>query len=203
MFWPLIEQEIRVELANLGSHNPSGVYVIANHDNLYLLDGVIFVHSGPYKGGIFHFQIHLPDDYGSVDSAAPRVKFKSHIPSHPRIDASGDLDLTLLLSKHQTGPSIDDPIDWLQSKKRIYIHTLCKFIKASFKSDLLNAAPGSLYTIDRDRFETLAKADVEASIAALPESPSDLFQFNALDEQQCKQLEELLAAHENLTSMAP
>jgi ubiquitin-protein ligase len=57
-------------------------------------DGVIFVREGPYKDGIFKFEIVIPSSY---PAKPPDVIFLNEI-MHPLIDLkTGKLDLTVMI----------------------------------------------------------------------------------------------------------
>ena len=84
--------EIIVEFKRLRRSAPDGIYLFPSWDSLKLYFGVVFVHSGFYKGGIFKFRIELPDEY-PMDGVLPKLIFTSEI-FHPSVfESSGELDL--------------------------------------------------------------------------------------------------------------
>jgi ubiquitin-protein ligase len=59
---------------------------------LLVWHGVVFVREGPYKDGIFKFQMNIPPSY---PAKAPEVSFISKV-YHPLVDLkSGKLDISV------------------------------------------------------------------------------------------------------------
>jgi len=68
---------------------------------LLVWHGVIFIREGPYKDGIFKFEIRIPSSY---PKSAPEVYFTTYV-GHPLIDPyKGKLDLNVgynnLINEH-------------------------------------------------------------------------------------------------------
>ncbi|CAG8464540.1 1372_t:CDS:2 [Cetraspora pellucida] len=59
------KMDLMIEFTNLRNprHCPSGVYVMPSADNFYIWYGVLFVHKGYYKGGVFKFKLNIPIEY--------------------------------------------------------------------------------------------------------------------------------------------
>jgi len=57
--------ELMIEFTNLRNpkHCPSGVYVMPSADNFHTWYGVLFVHKGYYKNGVFKFKLNIPSEY--------------------------------------------------------------------------------------------------------------------------------------------
>lgn len=72
---------------------PSGVYILPQFDDLRVWHGVVFVRDGPYKDGIFKFELIIPTTY---PSNAPEVNFLTKV-YHPLIElTTGKLDLSVI-----------------------------------------------------------------------------------------------------------
>uniref|UniRef100_A0A0K8TT76 Putative ubiquitin conjugating enzyme n=1 Tax=Tabanus bromius TaxID=304241 RepID=A0A0K8TT76_TABBR len=99
------EYKILGEYKMIQTEDVGGVYVIPSHDNSFIWFGVIFVRDGYYSGGIFRFNISLPDNFPD-DSKAPTVIFQNEI-FHPLIcpytgtlDTSGAFPVWISGSNH-------------------------------------------------------------------------------------------------------
>lgn len=74
---------LSLEYKYLLKHFPDGVVLLPQVDDNRKLHGVIFVHQGPYAGGIFRFTVTLPPEYNSKNSF-PLIVFTPPI-FHPLI----------------------------------------------------------------------------------------------------------------------
>ncbi len=80
---------------------PSGVYILPQFDDLkgkllnkLVWHGAIFVREGPYKDGIYKFEIKIPSTY---PKSPPEVYFTSET-NHPLIDKQkGKLDISVIV----------------------------------------------------------------------------------------------------------
>ena len=52
---------LMIEYKHLRHHVPSSIYVLPSFDQSRVWYGVIFIHAGLYRNGIFKFTIHLPE----------------------------------------------------------------------------------------------------------------------------------------------
>lgn len=86
------EYIILAEFQMLQSENVGGVYVIPSRENSFVWFGVVFVRNGLYRGGVFRFNINLPETFPSNEH--PKVVFTSHV-FHPVVDANS-MELNLL-----------------------------------------------------------------------------------------------------------
>ncbi|CAG8490512.1 13093_t:CDS:2 [Ambispora gerdemannii] len=177
--------ELMIEFANLRNpkHCPSGVYVMPAADNFHKWFGVIFVHKGYYKKGVFKFQ------------KRPSVSFSDSELFHPLIDPNtGNFSLA-----HEFK-------DWTPHK--YYIFHILHYIKRSFKKlvlDNLNekyCLNKKAYTTYRDEIHTFAKmakqcADLSISGTKLYEDHSEVkedanpIRFAKLDTEDFEELEKL------------
>jgi len=117
-----LEYWLTIEYKNLVPHHrrPSGMYVMPAFDNMMKWFGVIFVHQGYYRKGIFKFVIDLPRNY---PNERPQVTFLTPV-YHPYVRGNGQLDLSLAF------PS------WIP-KKHFVIHVLQFMKKMFYKIDVL------------------------------------------------------------------
>ncbi|XP_050487375.1 AKT-interacting protein-like isoform X2 [Bombus huntii] len=85
----LQEYNILSEYNMLCAQDLKGIYVIPSAQNSLLWFGVQFVRQGIYQGGIFRFNITLPQNF--PDGGCPKVTFQTPV-FHPLIDSeSGEL----------------------------------------------------------------------------------------------------------------
>lgn len=117
-----LEYWLMIEYKNLvpAHRRPSGVYVMPSFDNMLVWYGVIFVHHGYYRKGVFRFRIELPRHYPNV---RPEVFFLGPV-HHPYVRANGYLDLSLPFSQ------------WIP-KQHFIIHVLQFMKKMFYKIDVL------------------------------------------------------------------
>jgi len=117
-----LEYWLTIEFKNLvPSHRrPSGMYVMPAFDNMMKWYGVIFVHQGYYRKGVFKFTIDLPRNY---PNDRPQVTFLTPV-YHPYVRANGQLDLSLAFPQ------------WIP-KKHFVIHVLQFMKKMFYKIDVL------------------------------------------------------------------
>ncbi|KAF3420642.1 hypothetical protein E2986_04957 [Frieseomelitta varia] len=86
----LQEYNILSEYSMLCSQDLKGIYVIPSAQNSLIWFGVQFVRQGIYQGGIFRFNITLPQNF--PDGGCPKVTFQTPI-FHPLIEPeSGELN---------------------------------------------------------------------------------------------------------------
>ncbi len=70
------------------------MYLLPLQNNLFTWYGILFLHYGPFKGGVFRFRLQLHASYPQIK---PLVYFTPQL-FHPRIHPeSGELDLSGLL----------------------------------------------------------------------------------------------------------
>ncbi|XP_065834173.1 protein crossbronx homolog [Oscarella lobularis] len=84
------QNSLLLELKLLRLNSPSGVFVIPSLKSLQVWHGVIFLFCGPLSGGVFRFEIVLPDGY---PRDPPVMKFTSKI-FHPQVHPNGLLNLS-------------------------------------------------------------------------------------------------------------
>ncbi|KAI9302923.1 ubiquitin-conjugating enzyme/RWD-like protein [Cunninghamella echinulata] len=84
--------ELLTEFINLRnpSHCPLGVYIIPSSDNLNVMYGVVFVHKGYYRSGVFKFRMFIPETY---PDHPPSVTFLTDM-FHPLVDSQGNVSLS-------------------------------------------------------------------------------------------------------------
>ncbi|KAI9922380.1 hypothetical protein PsorP6_002451 [Peronosclerospora sorghi] len=84
---------LMIEYKHLRQHVPSGIYVLPSFDHSRVWYGVLFIHAGLYRNGIFKFTIFLPEDYNGLGTY-PRIVFNTNV-FHPYVyEGTKELDLT-------------------------------------------------------------------------------------------------------------
>ncbi|PWZ02569.1 UBC-like protein [Testicularia cyperi] len=167
-------QELQLEFAQrdisfqysqlcIPSNCPPGVYVQLDDDDTHLWHAVLFVHTGPFKGGIFRFDIVFPPRY---PSATPQVYFPPTL-LHPLVDPnSGRLSLTTRFKSA-----------W--NPRRDFVTHILAFVRSVFETETLdtllegtvaNQEVYRMYRSHRALFNKLAHQSV-----ALSTSPSSLY----------------------------
>lgn len=143
------DQELLIEYFNLrqADHAPSGLYVsIANSPQSKRWDGLLFLHTGPYSGAIFKFEIKF-NDYPTL---CPEVFFLSDV-WHPLVSCNG------AFSTSWRFPSWNSNTD---NVSQLLFH-----IKAAFKESTLSQLKRA-DCVNQDCFETYYKRkDLFDSIA--------------------------------------
>ncbi|DBA03639.1 TPA: hypothetical protein N0F65_006818 [Lagenidium giganteum] len=83
---------LMIEYKHLRQHVPAGIYVLPSFDESRVWYGVIFIHTGLYRNGIFKFTIFLPENYNG-SGTYPRIVFNTKV-FHPYVDQeTRELDL--------------------------------------------------------------------------------------------------------------
>ncbi|KAM0791643.1 hypothetical protein ACM66B_006079 [Microbotryomycetes sp. NB124-2] len=162
--------EALLEFAALGAESscPAGIYVYPSDP--FSWNGVHFVHRGLFAGAVFHFAIHLPQDY---PHAAPTVVYRSTALVHPLVDpATGTLRL-------------DSRFPTWRPRQDFVVHVL-HFMKACFKRQTLDAltepqcANKEAYRLYRNRFEVFVQ--LASQVALLSTTDNALFGPNNADD---------------------
>ncbi|ORY94005.1 ubiquitin-conjugating enzyme/RWD-like protein [Syncephalastrum racemosum] len=149
--------ELMTEFINLRnpSHCPLGVYVMPSSDNLNIWYGVIFVHKGYYRSGVFKFRMTIPESY---PTHPPSVTFLTDM-FHPLVDVQGNVSIT------QQFPT------WRPYQD--YIFHVLHYLKNMFKKVVLeglvdkhclNKEAYRLYRTDTNVFGKLAQQCAQLSI---------------------------------------
>ncbi|KAJ3079620.1 hypothetical protein HK102_003659 [Quaeritorhiza haematococci] len=173
--------ELLIEFKNLRNpnHCPTGLYVMPLPDNIYEWYGVIFIHRGYYKEGVFKFFIEIPQDYPET---GPEVRFLTDM-FHPLIDTQ-----TGAFSLKQQFPR------WRPHKD--YICHVLHYIKNSFKEAVLanlqeqycyNADAYNMFVEERPLFAKLASqcAQLSASESILFDNDEEsTIKFASLSDEQ-------------------
>ncbi|BES88621.1 crossbronx [Nesidiocoris tenuis] len=145
------EYSIIYEYNTVCDHPIPGLYVIPSANSCLVWYGVIFIHTGAYRGGVFRFSIEIPEDFPS--SVPPKV-FMGPCVFHPAVDPN-----TNELNVKDVFPR------WSQTANRLwqvleYMHSIFQEISTTSP---LNKEATKLYEMDRDRFLEKARACAEAS----------------------------------------
>ncbi|CDH49419.1 ubc-like protein [Lichtheimia corymbifera JMRC:FSU:9682] len=177
--------ELMTEFINLRnpSHCPLGVYVIPSSDNLNVWYGVVFVHKGYYRSGVFKFRMTIPENY---PNHPPSVTFLTEM-FHPLVDTQGNLSLS---QQFATWRPYQD-----------YLFHVLHYVKNIFKRVVLDGLVDKhcphkeayrLYRTDRTVFGKLAQQSAQLSITEsylfdhFPEN--NLIKFSKLSEAEYEDL---------------
>ncbi|RIB16499.1 ubiquitin-conjugating enzyme/RWD-like protein [Gigaspora rosea] len=156
-------------------------------DNFHIWYGVLFVHKGFYKGGVFKFKLNIPIEYPFFYPPTVQFIFKLindvglfHPLIHPE---TGNFSLTQQFK------------DW--APHRYYIFHVLHYVKKSFKKDVLdnltekhclNKDAFDTYHDHPKRFGTMAKqcADLSTSDTVLYDNhnESNPIQFSKLSDEK-------------------
>ncbi|KAI9332301.1 ubiquitin-conjugating enzyme/RWD-like protein [Zopfochytrium polystomum] len=174
--------ELLIEYKNLRNpnHCPTGMYIMPDLDNLNEWHGVLFVHRGYYKEGIFKFYLQIPDGY---PDEGPTVHFVTDM-FHPLIDREGNFSL------RQQFPV------WRPQKD--FLSHVLHYIKNSFREAFLanldeslcpNREALKMFNLERHLFARLAAqcAQLSASDAILydqDEQDGFLIKFKQLGDEE-------------------
>jgi len=189
--------ELMIEFSNLRNpnHCPLGVYVMPSSDNLNVWFGVLFVHKGYYRSGVFKFRINIPETY---PNAPPTVTFLTDM-FHPLVDTQGRLSIAQQF-----------PV-WRPHQD--YIFHILHYIKNAYKRVVLdgllekycpNKEAYRLYRNDPHIFAKLAQQCAQLSITEsylfdhFPDN--NMIQFSPLSEAK---FDELKAQILNSTAHPP
>ncbi|RIA99604.1 ubiquitin-conjugating enzyme/RWD-like protein [Glomus cerebriforme] len=187
------KMDLMIEFTNLRNpnHCPSGVYVMPSADNFHTWFGVLFVHKGYYKNGVFKFKLDIPSDY---PERPPAVKFIFNLINnndglfHPLVDPNtGSFSLSQQFK------------DWTPHK--YYIFHVLHYIKKSFKKGVLdnllekhcpNKKAFTTYHNEIRTFGVLAKqcADLSITNTVLYDNniEANPIQFSILPEEKLDEL---------------
>ncbi|KAF9652216.1 UBC-like protein [Thelephora ganbajun] len=102
-------------------HCPLGMYLIPDKNNIFVWDGVFFVHQGYYSDCILKFRLLFPKDY---PNSAPQVQFLTDV-FHPLISQK---DGSFNLSRRFR--------PWRPKEHHVY--DVLHWVKASFKKQALD-----------------------------------------------------------------
>ncbi|XP_040565223.1 AKT-interacting protein isoform X2 [Lepeophtheirus salmonis] len=145
-----LEYSLLAEYNLLQKQKLPGVYIIPSAISPLKWYGVMFVRSGNYQGGIFRFQIIIPDNYPDGDT--PKLYFE-HKLYHPLIDPfSFELDLKRVFRK------------WRRNINHIW--QIVNYMRKVFykKIDITNPSDSEaaeLYESNVNEFKTKVNACIE------------------------------------------
>ncbi|CAG8611630.1 9985_t:CDS:2, partial [Acaulospora morrowiae] len=187
-------------------HCPSGVYVMPTAENFHTWYGVLFVHKGYYKNGVFKFKLTIPNEYpflggfcsNTYPERPPAVQFICNLINndglfHPLVNPeNGNFSLTQQFK------------DWAPHK--YYIFHVLHYIKKSFKKGVLdhlsrkhclNEKAFTLYKENPRQFENIARQCAELSISPTvlydSEDDSNPIQFTDLSNEKLNELKKYVA----------
>ncbi|XP_075211887.1 AKT-interacting protein-like isoform X2 [Lycorma delicatula] len=169
--WPRALQNLNM----LVKHSLPGLYVMPSASSALLWFGVLFLRKGIYQGGVFRFNLHIPENF--PDCSCPRVIFESQI-FHPSINAS--------TNEMQVSHAFPE---WRKDVNRLW-HLLEHVYRSFYSIDIkdpANPEAAHLYVSDMEMFVERVKESVELSQARLYDPPpSDdpyYLKFDRFDEK--------------------
>lgn len=96
----LQEFSVLLEYERLPELLPSGMYVMPSYETVLTWNGTIFARHGLYRGGVFKFQMELPDDY---PDSPPKVRFLTDV-FHPLVERlTGRVDIFAFFPEWRAG----------------------------------------------------------------------------------------------------
>jgi ubiquitin-protein ligase len=90
----LKELDILLEYKLIADDPIPGVFLLPSSKTILEWFGILFIREGPWKGGVFHFTLYIPDEFPHM---RPMVRFNSNV-YHPYIHShNGALNMTKTL----------------------------------------------------------------------------------------------------------
>eukprot|EP00930_Biecheleria_cincta_P037781 TRINITY_DN25963_c0_g1_i1.p1 TRINITY_DN25963_c0_g1~~TRINITY_DN25963_c0_g1_i1.p1 ORF type:complete len:273 (-),score=68.64 TRINITY_DN25963_c0_g1_i1:61-846(-) len=159
----LIQQYgVLLEYETMQDLMPRGMYVLPSFDSIFTWQGVVFVQQGLYKGGVFKFQLQLPEDY---PARGPELRFVSEV-FHPMVDAkTGRLDLVSLFPEWRPGRDFAAYV--LPHVHRVFLRR--EYFASSSSRPSLNEEAKQLYLSDPATFAERARACASSSLQRVHE----------------------------------
>ncbi|KAF0694719.1 Aste57867_14395 [Aphanomyces stellatus] len=153
---------LMIEYKHMKQHVPSGIYVLPSFDDPRTWHGVIFVHQGLYRNGIFKFSIKIPEMYNAIGTY-PKVTFFTKV-FHPYVyPESNELDL---LPKF---PTWDPELHYIVS---VLVYMKSIFYSKEFSSDARRVANSKAL----EMFRRNPEAYVEQVDACVEKSLENMYQ---------------------------
>jgi len=144
-----LEYSLMAEFNLLLKQRLPGIYCIPSHGSSLTWFGVLFIRQGPYQGGVFRFQVLIPDNY--PDGDVPRIVFDGPV-FHPNIDPATHT-LNVKQGFHK----------WKRNVNHIWqllLYTRRAFYKVEAGGAVLNTEAGRLWEGDRQAFQQRAASCV-------------------------------------------
>ncbi|KAK6753268.1 hypothetical protein RB195_012704 [Necator americanus] len=160
------------EFARVCRQPIDGMYIIPSACDQFTWFGLLFVRRGIYGGGIFRFNVRIPNDFPNTTSL-PTVKFDLFV-FHPNIDpASRRPDLTRYF-----------PDGWKKDKHHIQ-NVLLVVQRLFFSFDFdpessANPVAATVWRQDKEKFRAIAKNCVNQSRMEVYDEPEDASDPNVL-----------------------
>lgn len=96
----LQQYSVLLEYERLQDLVPTGMYVLPAFDSIFTWHGTMFVQQGFYRGGVFKFELELPDTY---PEHPPSLRFLSPI-YHPMVElGTGRIDISFFFPEWKAG----------------------------------------------------------------------------------------------------
>ncbi|XP_065354062.1 AKT-interacting protein isoform X1 [Cloeon dipterum] len=165
-----------------------GVYCVPAANTPLMWFGVIFVRQGPYVGGVFRFNIVIPENF--PDGGCPKVEFQSKL-FHPQISPEGDFNIGRGFS------------EW--NKNMHHIWQVVDYVRKSFlkidPGQPVNEEAAKMYKMNHEKFMAEAKKCVSLSIQRIYDlSPTDdphYISFEPFDSKTHESLREKIYSQES------
>ncbi|CAI2176364.1 19831_t:CDS:2 [Funneliformis geosporum] len=211
------KMELMIEFTNLRNpkHCPNGIYVMPSADNFHTWYGVLFVHKGYYKNGVFKFRLNIPAEYPFLQTYSANYIFDHAIFTRP---PSVTFIFTLINNIDGLFHPLIDPNDGRFSLSqqfkdwephKYYIFHVLHYIKKSFKKTVLdnlierhcpNKKAFTTYHHEIRTFSILAKqcADLSISKTVLYDNniEANPIQFSVLPDEKLDELKTFISPPE-------
>jgi len=163
-----LEYSLMAEFQLLQQQRLPGIYCIPAHSSPLIWWGVLFIRQGPYQGGVFRFQVQLPENY--PDGDCPQVVFDSPV-FHPHIDPSTNT-LNVKQGFHKWKRNVNHIWQLLLYTRRVFYK-----VEVPKPESASNPDAARLWEQDREKFSELARECVKEWEGKLYDVTSDDLHF--------------------------
>lgn len=170
----LLKYSVLLEYEHLQHKLPVGMHVMPDSASVLTWHGVMFPSRGPYRGGVFKFEVALPLDY---PASPPGVRFATAI-FHPLVDPdTGRIDIAACF-------------DWVEGRDyatKVLLHMHRAMHKQEYLAGTtrpaLNRKARELFTKDNAEFGRRAAESATQSVRSVDSGqPTEPFHMASQDE---------------------
>lgn len=154
------EYSIISEYNMLVKHCLPGLYIIPAANSALLWFAVLFIRKGVYQGGVFRFNLLIPENF--PDCSCPQILFETKV-FHPRIDIhTGEMEVSSAFP------------DWKKDVNRLWqvLDYVCRSFYSIDTKHPLNQEAANLYEKEKDEFLSKVRSCVENSQASIYNPPT-------------------------------